>query len=245
MTIPHLERRGSRLQLIVDNRPYLLLGGELYNSTSSDPRHFGPVFAELAAAGVSTVIATVSWEQVETTEGSFDFTVLDEILSTARANSVRLVLIWFGAFKNAASTYAPRWVRADRGRFPRAVVRPGQRASFSYEGATPKPVLSVFSPELLAADRKAYCAMLAHLRDHDPHHTVVLIQVENETGLLGDSRDRSAPAELAWHSEIPAALVEAARSGRLPGSVETFATPAGTGRGGTWSEIIRRRCDDG
>ena len=69
-------------------------------------------------------------------------------------------------------------------------------------------MLSVFSPELLTADRKAYCAMLAHLRDHDPHHTVVLIQVENVTGLLGDSRDRSAPAELAWHSEIPPTGVE-------------------------------------
>ena len=239
MTIPHLERNGSHLQLIVDERPYLLLGGELYNSTSSDPRHFGPVFAELAAAGVSTVIATVSWEQVETAEGSLDFTVLDEILAAARANSVRLVLIWFGAFKNAASTYAPRWVRADRRRFPRAAVRPGQRASFTYEGATPKPVLSVFSPELLAADRKAYCAMLAHLRDHDPQHTVVLIQVENETGLLGDSRDRSAGAELAWHSEVPPALVEAARSGRLPVSAETLATSTGTrSGGGTWSEVF-------
>jgi len=237
MTIPHLRRNGSRVQLIVDDRPYLLLGGELYNSASSDPRHFGPVFAELAAAGVSTVIATVSWEQVETTEGSFDFTVLDELLAAARANSVRLVMIWFGAFKNAASTFAPRWVRADRRRFPRAVVRPGQRASFSYEGATPKPVMSVFSPELLAADRKAYRAMLVHLRDHDPHHTVVLIQVENETGLLGDSRDRSVPAELAWHSEVPTALVEAARSSRLPVSVETFATSTGIGSGGgIWSE---------
>ena len=75
-------------------------------------------------------------------------------------------------------------------------------------------VLSVFSPELLTADRTAYCAMLAHLRDHDPHHTVVLIQVENVTGLLGDSRDRSGPAELAWHSEVPPARVEASRSGR-------------------------------
>ena len=239
MTIPHLRRNGSRIQLIVDDRPYLALGGELFNSTSSDPRSFDPVFADLSAAGVGTVIATVSWDQVENVEGSFDFAVLDELLTTARANSVRLVLIWFGAFKNAASTYAPRWVRADRQRFPRAVVRPGERRGFTYVGATPKPVLSVFSPELRAADRTAYCAMLAHLRDNDPQHTVVLIQVENETGLLGDSRDRSVIADTAWHSEVPPALAEAVRSGPILGDGTPLSIRTSTGSGGgTWNDFL-------
>jgi len=239
MTIPHLRRNGSRIQLIVDDRPYLALGGELFNSTSSDPRSFDPVFADLSAAGVGTVIGTVSWDQVENVEGSFDFAVLDELLTTARANSVRLVLIWFGAFKNAASTYAPRWVRADRQRFPRAVVRPGERRGFTYVGATPKPVLSVFSPELRAADRTAYCAMLAHLRDNDPQHTVVLIQVENETGLLGDSRDRSVIADSAWHSEVPPALAEAVRSGPILGDGTPLSIRTSTGSGGgTWNDFL-------
>ena len=240
MTIPHLRRNGSRMQLIVDDRPYLALGGELFNSTSSDPRHFGPVFAELAAAGVGTVIATVSWEQVETAEGSFDFTVLDELLAAARANSVRLVLIWFGAFKNAASTYAPRWVRADRRPVPprgcpaRAACQLHLRRCHAEAGAvgvlagiawppTEQPIAPC-SPTCGTTIRSTrWCSSRSKTKP-----------VCSATAVT----DRLL-AELAWHSEVPPALVEAARSGRLPvsGDDAGHSTRTGSG-GGTWSDVF-------
>ena len=104
------------------------------------------------------------------------------MLAEARTNELRLVLLWFGAFKNAASTYAPTWVRGNPERFPRVVVEPKGMQAFTYEGATAKPVLSVFSPELREADAKAFEALIRHLVDADPDGTVVMVQVENESG---------------------------------------------------------------
>ena len=158
---------------------------------------------------VGTVIGSASWAMAEPAEGSFDFSHVDAQIAEARIRGMRLVLIWFGAFKNAASTYTPRWVRADTRRFPRAEVHPaaGQTEAFSYPGAMPKPVLSVFSPQLLASDKAAFTALMRHLAVADPGYVVVMVQVENEIGLLRDSRDRSAAADAAWKQPVPSALL--------------------------------------
>jgi beta-galactosidase GanA len=210
MNIPALERTGDHVRLIVDGKPFLCLGGELHNSSSSDAAHMAPIWETLAGAGISSVVASVGWDQVEPEEGRFDFTVVDDLLRDARSAKLRLVLIWFGAFKNALSTYAPSWVRADRTRFPRADR--GETpipAPFTYEGSMPRPALSVFSDELRSADLRAYRALMQHLAATDPRHTVIIMQVENEVGLLGSPRDYSPPATAAWHSPVPAALTAA------------------------------------
>jgi hypothetical protein len=205
--LPFLRTTGRATQLVVDGAPTLLLGGQLHNSATSDPEHLRRVLDRVAAAHADTVIGGVSWALVEPVEGTFDLSHVDAQVEAARERGLRLVLLWFGAFKNAASTYAPRWVRSDPRRFPRAVVEPGRAVAFSYPGAMPKPVLSVFSPELLAADRAAFVALVRHLAETDPGHVVVMVQVENEVGLLGDSRDRSPAAEAAWRGEVPEELV--------------------------------------
>src|SRR4051794_27303956 len=167
-----------------------------------------PIWDRLADAGIRTVIGAASWAQVEPVEATFDFSTVDAQIEQARARGMRLVLIWFGAFKNAASTYAPGWVRADSRRFPRAVAQGEKKGVFTYPGAMPKPVLTVFSSDLLDADRRAFVRLLQHLADVDPDHTVVMVQVQNEVGLLRDSRDRSPEAEAAWRSPVPQALFD-------------------------------------
>ncbi len=193
MPIPYLRKTSGGAQLVVDGTPTLLLGGQVHNSAPSSPSHMRAIFDRLESMHVSTVIGSASWAMIEPDEGSFDFSHVDAQISEARARGMRLVMIWFGAFKNAASTYAPRWVRADTHRFPRAVVNPAgnQVEAFSYPGAMPKPVLSVFSPQLVAADKAAFTELMRHLAVADPGHVVVMVQVENEIGLLQDSRDRS------------------------------------------------------
>src|SRR5688500_6730156 len=117
--LPRLERIGSHTRLIVEEKPFLCIGGELHNSSASDRDYMSPIWDKLATAGINSVIAPVSWEQVEPVEGQLDFSIVDGLVEDARSTGVRLVLIWFGAFKNASSTYAPSWVRADRKRCPR------------------------------------------------------------------------------------------------------------------------------
>ncbi|MGZ8804445.1 MAG: beta-galactosidase, partial [Microbacterium sp.] len=150
-----------------DGEPALLVGGQVFNSASSSPKAIADSFAHVRRVGSTVVLAPVSWALSEPAEGTFDFTLVDIMLAEARTNGLRLVLLWFGAFKNAGSTYSPTWVRSNPARFPRVVVEPKGMQAFTYEGATAKPVLSVFSPELREADAKAFEALIRHLVDAD------------------------------------------------------------------------------
>jgi hypothetical protein len=83
------------------------------------------------------------------------------------------------------------------------------RTPFSYKGSTPRPTLSVFSNALFEADKAAYCRLMNHLAETDTQNTVIMVQVENEVGLLGAGRDRSAAAQAAWNSPVPEVLRKA------------------------------------
>ncbi|MFK0040619.1 DUF5597 domain-containing protein [Paenarthrobacter sp. NPDC090517] len=208
--LPRLERYAGHARLIVDGEPFLCIGGELHNSSSSDRQYMAPLWEKIAQSKANTVIATIAWDQVEPTEGVFDFSAIDGLIEDAGSAGLKLVIIWFGAFKNASSTYAPSWVRGDTSRFPRA-DRGSQtmETPFSYKGSMPRPTLSVFSKNLYEADKAAYCCFMAHLAETDTRHTVIMVQVENEVGLLGAVRDRSAAALTAWESPVPEVLRKA------------------------------------
>ncbi|MGR0219995.1 beta-galactosidase [Agromyces sp. ZXT2-6] len=219
--------------------PALLVGGQVFNSASSSPKAIVDSFAHVRRVGSNVVLSPVSWAISEPAEGAFDFTLVDVMLAEARRNDLRLVLLWFGAFKNAASTYAPTWVRGNPERFPRAVVEPKGMQAFTYEGATAKPVLSVFSPELREADAKAFEALVRHLVDADPDGTVVMVQVENESGILSDSRDRNALAEAAWAAPVPSELVAHVRATPAGStSARSLWDANGSAESGSWSQVF-------
>lgn len=236
---PAIRRAGGATQLVVDGKPYIVLGGEIFNSSASGPQALAPVLERLAAANVNTVLAPVTWDQLEPAEGRFDFTATDALLREAARRDLRVVVLWFGAYKNARSTYAPSWVRADRSRFPRAATtRPDEPTGAL--PATTAPVLSVFTPALVEADARAFTGLMRHLTQVDPEHRVIMVQVENEAGLLGDSRDRSPGAATAWRSAVPAALIDhlAARGARLSPEIATAWAAHGRRRAGTWNEVF-------
>ena len=239
-TLPALRDTGTGQQFVIDGRPALLLGGQLHNSSPSSPDFMRPVWDRLAAVDIGMVIGSASWAQVEPVEGTFDFATVDAQIAEARDRGLRLVLIWFGAFKNASSTYAPGWVRTDVERFPRAVLEGAKKAAFTYPGAMPKPVLSVFGPELLEADRRAFVEFMRHLATADPEHVVVMVQVENEVGVLKDSRDRSSVAEAAWQSMVPDALIEhlTSHEEHLRPELAALWARQGCRRSGTWLEVF-------
>jgi beta-galactosidase GanA len=197
---PHLAQQGMTKQLIVDGRPFLILGGELGNSTASDLRALRPHWADFARLHMNTVVAPVSWELVEPGEGRFDWTSVDGLLADARAGGQHLVLLWFGSWKNSMSSYAPAWVKSDQARFPRT-----QKA----DGAGSE-ILSPLAPANVAADAHAFRALMAHLRAVDgARHSVVMVQVENEMGMLPIARDRSTAADAAFAAPVPRALIDA------------------------------------
>jgi len=125
-TIPHLRQQGTATQLIVDGQPFLILGGELGNSSASDLAYMKPLWPKLVAMNLNTVLAPVYWDLIEPEEGTFDFTLVDGVIEGARAHNLKLVLLWFASWKNSMSCYAPLWVKADPERFPRARTEEGK-----------------------------------------------------------------------------------------------------------------------
>jgi beta-galactosidase GanA len=229
-TPPHLRTQGGATQLIVDDQPFLLLGGELHNSSASSLDYLETLWPTLKAAELNTVLAPVEWDQIEPAEGRFDFSVLDGMLKQARAHDTRLVLLWFGAWKNSMSTYVPAWVKRDSERFPRARTRAG----------VPQDILTPFGAATLAADTAAMRAMLAHLKQVDSQHTVLMIQVENEIGMLPEVRDYSAAANAAWRGPVPAALTAylAAHEDTLQPGVKAQWEARGSRAAGSWAEVF-------
>ena len=227
-------------QLLVDGKPYLAIGGELHNSSASSPEYMQPIWDKLQKMHVRTVVGTVSWEDFEPVEGQYDYTAVDAQIAQARRHDMRLVLIWFGAFKNASSTYAPTWVRGNATRFPRAVAQGAMKEAFTYAGAMPKPVLSVFSPGLVDADRTAFVALMKHLAAVDTDHRVIMVQVNNETGLLRDSRDRSPLAQAAWKEPVPSALMRylASHRGALKPELDAVWARQNRRSAGTWADVF-------
>jgi hypothetical protein len=224
-------------QLIVDGKPWLILGGELHNSSASSAGYMLPIWKKLADMSLNTVIGAVSWELIEPEEGHFDFSTVDAEISGARGHGLRLVLIWFGTWKSTSGSYTPMWVKSNPQRFPPVQTLSGhQKMPFgvSFEG------ISVFGGNIVAADSKAFRALMRHIRETDTDHTVLMMQVDNEPGMFGDNRDRSPLAEAAWSKPVPKELLSYMQEHKaaLTPALSKAWQSGGRKTDGTWQEVF-------
>jgi beta-galactosidase GanA len=196
--LPELKRVHGATQLFVDGKPFLIRGGELNNSSASSAAFMAPIWPKLKAMNVNTVLVPAYWELLEPQEGHFDFKSVDVVLANARKHNMHVVLLWFGSWKNSMSSYVPAWVKRDQARFPRVETAAGKS----------EEILSAHSDENLKTDIRAYVALMQHLRDTDKAHTVIMMQPENEVGMIPDARDHSAAANAAFAAAVPAALTD-------------------------------------
>ena len=197
--VPRIAKKDGRFTLLVESKPFLMLGAQINNSSSwaSSLPHVWPA---LEAMHANTVEAPVYWEQMEPEQGKFDFSSVDQLVTGAREHKLRLVLLWFGTWKNGQAHYVPEWVKSDTKKYPREVSAYGK-------------VLDVMSPNAasnLEADKHAFAALMRHVREIDAgQHTVIMIQVENESGSIGAVRDYSAEAQRQFAGQVPEALTAA------------------------------------
>jgi hypothetical protein len=229
--VAHLEKRGAATQLMVDGKPFLALAGELTNTAASSPEYMKTVWPHLVKVGLNTVLAPIAWAWIEPQEGKYDFTFADNVIRDARANHMHIAWLWFGSWKNGLTNFAPAWVVANQDRFPRAQLAGGHTVE----------VLSTLSEANRAADAKAFAAFLQHIKDGDsPARTTIMVQLENEVGLIGDSRDRSALANEAFGKAVPKELTDylvAHKDALLPETRKLW-EEAGAKTSGTWEQVF-------
>jgi hypothetical protein len=243
-----LRKQGTATQLIVDGKPFLALAGELHNNSATSLEYMKPLWSKIVESKLNTVLTGVSWAQIEPQEGKFDFSVLDGVIRDAHAHNLRLVLLWFATWKNGLSSYPPDWVKKDFGRFPRAQMV-GDNTPWPVFGAPRTPVTGSLSIELLSpfgdatrdADARAFAAMMRHIKAVDGRdHTVIGIQVENETGMQGDTRDRSPLANKAFESPVPNELMDYLQQHKdnLIPVLRKVWEATGFKTSGTWEEVF-------
>ncbi len=203
--LPQIVSQDGKHALLVDGKPFLILGMQANNS-SNYPAMLPDVWAGVEDLGANTLQMPIAWEQVEPVEGEFDFSFLDTLVAEARERNVRLVLLWYGTWKNTSPGYVPSWVKLDNARFPRMVTAEGETHY----------VLSPNAESTFEADKRAFLEMMQHLKAIDPGHTVIMIQVQNESGSYRLVRDHSETAEAAFNGPVPDALLS--RLGKPPGT---------------------------
>ncbi len=218
--------------LICDGKPLPVIGAELHNSSSSSQAAITASFRAVREVGATTVLAPVAWDLFEPSEGEFDTTLVDAMVETGRAEGLFLIPLWFGSWKNGMSTYVPSWVKLDQARFPRAVLRQGGEVE----------VVSPFSLAARDADAAAFAALMRRIREVDTTGVVIMVQVENEVGLLNDSRDRSVLAEEAWLAPVPRPVVDAVAAGT--GRIHQAWVEAGEQRTGSWESAFGAAADE-
>jgi hypothetical protein len=214
---PRFVEKDGRWALLVDGQPYLILGGQVHNS-SAWPSELPAIWKSLADLHANTVEAPVYWEQIEPQEGKFTFDNVDTLVKGAREHNFHVVLLWFGTWKNGNMHYVPSWVKTDTKRFPRVVRADGELID----------VLSASSHSNLEADKAAFVALMRHLKTLDAtEHTILMVQVENESGIIGSQRDYSSESNKEFAGQVPADMLSAAHK-----------------QAGSWSEVFRGDADE-
>jgi beta-galactosidase GanA len=215
--IPRVVQEQGRATLMVDGKPLWMLGAQVDNS-SGWPERLQAVWPAAEKMRLNTLEVPVYWEQMEPERRRFDFTVIDAVVQQAREHKVHLVLLWFGTWKNGKMHYVPEWVKSDTTTYLRMKTRDGRAID----------VLSPNASANLAADRDAFVALMRHLKETDGQHTVIMMQVENESGSLGAVRDFGAVAQKEFDGPVPAELL---RGLKKRGS-------------GTWSQVFEDDADE-
>jgi hypothetical protein len=196
--IPRVIKKGDRFALLVDDAPYLMLGAQVHNS-STWLATLPKVWPAMEFLNVNTVEAPIYWEQFEPEQGHYDYSVMDTLIARARQHHVRLVILWFGTWKNGSQHYMPEWMKLDPERYSHVIDKNGNAAD------SPSP----FADASLEADKTAFTAFMRHLKAADPERTVIMIQVENETGTWGSLRDYSPAAKKVFEAPVPPEVLSA------------------------------------
>ena len=223
-TIPRLIEKDGRHALLVDEKPFFMLGAQAHNS-SGWPGMLPQLWLAAEAMHVNTIEIPIYWEQIETQPGKFDFSLMDTLINQSREHKVHLVLLWFATWKNGSNHYMPEWMKQEPAKYPNISGKDGRPVD------SPSPN----SKEALEADKKAFAAVMNYLKKTDVQHTVLMVQVENESGAWGSVRDYSASAQKLFEAPVPSELLK-------PETLKALHVPVVSE--GSWQKVFGERADE-
>ena len=220
--MPRIVSTNGHHALLVDGAPFLMLGAQCHNS-SAWPATLPKVWAAIDDLHANTLEIPIYWEQFEPESGKFDPSIVDLIIKGAQEHDVRLVFLWFGTWKNGSGHYIPLWAKSRPEMFTHIIGNRGRSVD------SPSPLAEA----CMQADKKAFSALMRHLKSVDPLHTVIMIQVENEPGAWGSIRDYSPEAERVFAAPVPTEFLKAL--GGRNGAKSA---------GGNWREVFGDDADE-
>ncbi len=222
--MPKVIEKSGRHALLVDGQPFFMLGGQAHNS-SAWPGMMPNLWSAVREMHANTLEVPIYWEQIEARPGVFDFSLIDTLLMQSREHKIRLVLLWFATWKNGSNHYMPEWMKRDAEKYPNITGRDGKPVD------SPSPN----SEPTMAADIKAFTAVMGYLKKKDGRHTVIMIQVENESGAWGSVRDYSPFAQKLFEGPVPAELLK-------PELLKALGHPDVAG--GSWQQVFGSDADE-
>lgn len=236
--MPSLVESQGRHTLLVDGEPYFVFGGQAHNS-SAWPALLPHVWSSVERMHANTLEIPIYWEQIEPREGSFDFSLVDTLLTQARAHQTRLVLLWFATWKNGSDHYMPAWMKEQPAKYPNCIGSKGDPID------SPSPIAKA----TLEADKNAFTAFMGYLKKADPAYTVIMVQVENEPGAWGTVRDYSPAAQRLFEKPVPSELLQPdilkALGHPEPVGVRHFGDGTGhPGTAGSWTSVFGQDADE-
>ncbi|MGC1298639.1 MAG: DUF5597 domain-containing protein [Alloacidobacterium sp.] len=227
--IASIEKKDSSFRLLVDGSPYLMLSGQVHNSSTSNADDLGKALDVLVGWHANTAEVPIYWEAIEPKPGQFDFRSVDLAIQAARKRELHLVLLWFGTWKNGESHYTPEWVKRDKQKYARVQGPRGNETE----------IISPLCRAAMEADARAFAALLQHVKSIDEaERTVLMVQVENEPGLLGTDRDYSEAANRLFDGPVPKELLSILESHRQQLSAPMVKVWNNSPKSGNWKQVF-------
>lgn len=237
---PHIGTVNGKKILMVNEKPFIMLAGEVHNSNASSLSYMEQVWDQAENLGMNCLLLPVTWELIEPQEGVFDFSIVQGLIEQTRQRGMKISFLWFGAWKNAQCYYAPEWVKTDLDRFKRAQVIKGKNfiRNEAFYGM-PYTTLSYLCEETKKADARAFGRLMAYIKEVDGgENTVISMQVENETGLMGAAREHSDEADALFFSDVPSGFLEYMKT-HTDCMVEDVRQEVEKGaQNGSWTEVF-------
>ena len=227
--IPHLKKNGAATQLMVDNEPFIMIAGEVHNSSASTVEYMEPLFPKLKTMNLNSVFVTLAWEQFEPKEGTYDYSLVNAIIDNAKKNDLKVCLLWFASWKNGESSYAPLWVKKDTKRFFRVITKDGNEIE----------TLSPFCEATKKADARAFAQLMKHVKEYDKDQTVILMQPQNEVGMFQDIDYNPIALEL-YEQRVPSLLTTYLKKNinHLKSCLKDVWAQSNFKTKGTWKEVF-------